>query len=38
MALVNEIVQKKGKAKAWESFRKRHPDLVIRTAELLSYA
>ena len=42
MALVNEIVQKKGKAKAvssgwWESFRKRHPDLVLRTAEPLSY-
>ena len=42
MALVNEIVQKKGKARAvssgWlESFRKRHPDLVLRTAEPLSY-
>ena len=42
MALVNETVQKKGKARAvssgwWESFRKRHPDLVLRTAEPLSY-
>ena len=42
MALVNKIVRKKGKAKAvssgwWESFRKRHPDLVLRTAEPLSY-
>ena len=42
MALVNEIVQKKGKVKIvssgwWESFRKRHPDLVLRTAEPLSY-
>ena len=43
ISLVNEIVQKKGKAKAvssgwWESFRKRHPELVLRTAEPLSYA
>ena len=42
MPLVNEIVQKIGKARAvssgwWESFRKRHPDLVLRTAESLSY-
>ena len=43
IALVNEIVQKKGKVMAvskgwWESFRKRHPDLVLRIAESLSYA
>ena len=42
MALVDEILQKKGKTKGvsngwWESFRKRHPDLVLRTAEPLSY-
>ena len=42
IALVNEIVQKKGKARAvssgwWELFRKRHPDLVLRTGEPLSY-
>ena len=43
IALVNEIMQKKGKVITvssgwWESFRKRHPDLVLRTAEPLSYA
>ena len=42
MTLVNEIVQKKGKANVvtngwWESFRKRHPELVLCTAEPLSY-
>ena len=39
--LVNEVVQKKGKVTVvsrglWELFKKRHPDIVLRTAEPLS--
>ena len=43
MAIVEEIVARKGKEVHvsngwWESFRKRHPILALRSAEKLSYA
>ena len=44
LAIVSRIIEAKGGAKStvshgwWESFRKRHPNLTLRTAEKLSYA
>ena len=44
LAIINRIIEAKGGAKStvslgwWESFRKRNPNLTLRTAEKLSYA
>ena len=44
MAIVNQIIEHKGIKKGpvsngwWESFRRRHPHLTLRTVEKLSYS